>query len=245
MLIFFSGGESHQKFVQLFDQGTLRDKFAGMCDVVVYGEAYGGSCQKMSHTYGKQLKFAAFDVCINGMWLSVPQADDFVKELGLEFVDYVLIPTEVEAINRERDRDSVQAVRNGMGEGHKREGVVLRPLIELTRNDGKRVISKHKGDDFRETKAPRVIDDPVKLKVLSDAQAIADEWCTPMRVAHILQKIEDPGMEKMREIQVAMTADIKIEAEGEIVWSKPVEKAIGRLTAQLVKLHFQNALQDV
>src|SRR6185295_5043867 len=77
-LTFFSGGEKHDKFVALFDQERLRtefeQRFAGF-KVTVYGEAYGGKCQGMSHTYGTDLRFIAFDVQIDEHWLAVPKMD--------------------------------------------------------------------------------------------------------------------------------------------------------------------------
>jgi len=253
-LRFFSGGERHQKFVALFEQGKsgpgdvamLKEKLkeSGVDEVVIYGEAYGGKCQGMSDTYGKDLKFVVFDVKISGMWLAVPQAEKFATGLGLEFVSYEKVEATLEAVDREKNRDSVQAVRNGMGEGHKREGVVLRPLMELTKNNENRIISKHKNDDFRETKTPREVD-PEKLKVLEEANDIAEEWVTPMRLAHVLDKIENPGMEKMREIIGRMCEDVKREAEGEIVWSKEVQKAIGKATAVSTKKFFQDKLKEV
>lgn len=239
---FFSGGESHERFVEIFkDNQLLVDKLGDLYQATVYGEVYGGKCQGMSNTYGKEMKFVAFDVKINDMWLSVPQAEEFCKECGLEFVDYVKIETTIEAIDEQRDRDSVQAVRNDMGEGKKREGVVLRPLVEFTRNDGERVMAKHKGDDFKETKTPRQVT-PEQLQVLSDAEEVASEWVTPMRVVHVLDKLGNPGMEKMKDVIFAMQEDVKREGEGEIVWSKAVEKAVGRATALGFKNHLQAQL---
>lgn len=242
-LRFFSGCVSHERFVALFDREFLADALNGI-NVTIYGEAYGGKCQGMSATYGTDLKFVAFDVQIDDMWLSVPQAAEFVNDLGLEFVDYVRIPAELEFIDRERDRPSVQAYRNGMGDDKKREGVVLRPIEELTKNNGARIIVKHKRDEFMETKTPRQVD-PEKVKVLSAANEVADEWVTSMRVTHVLDKIEDPRMEKMKEIMSAMQEDIEREGEGEIEWSQEVRKAIGRKTAQMVKDHFKNKLVDL
>lgn len=240
-LRFFAGGATHSLFVELFNQDFLLEKFRGI-NVIVYGEAYGGKLQGMSATYGSTMKFIAFDVQIEGMWLSVPQAEEFCREAGLEFVHYVRISTNLNDIDAQRDAYSVQAVRNGMGDGHIREGVVLRPLIELTKNNGERVISKHKRDEFKETKTPREVD-PEKLKVLEDAQAIADEWVTPMRIQHVLDKIENPCMEKMRQIMDAMFEDVEREGRDEIVWSAEVKKAIGKATAVGVKAYFQDQLR--
>jgi len=235
-LKFSSGGEKHKNFVALFDAEQLDAKFTelGQEKVVVYGEAYGGKCQGMRETYGDQLRFVAFEVKIGDSWLSVPQAEDVARSLGFDFVHYARIPTDLSAIDAERDADSVQAVKNGMGEGKMREGIVLRPVIEVTKNNGSRIIAKHKRPEFSETKAPRELD-PDRLKVLSDASAVAEEWVTDMRLTHVLDKIENPCMEKMRDIISAMFEDVKREGEGEIEWSQEVHKAIGTRTAQLTK----------
>lgn len=240
-LRFFSGGCSHERFVELFDEDFLEEKLAPIVDVVIYGEAYGGKIQKMSNTYGKEIRFVAFDVKINDMWLSVPDAANFVKEVGLEFVDYVKVPTDVERLNFERDRPSVQAVRNGCGNDCVREGVVLRPLTELTKNNGSRIMSKHKGELFQETKKPREVS-VEQLKVLDDAKEVAEEWVTPMRISHVMDKIPNATMSDMRLILTAMDEDIRREGEGEIEWSKAVEKAISRATVDGVKKYFQEQL---
>jgi hypothetical protein len=190
----------------------------------------------MSATYGKEMKFIVFDVQIGDSWLSVPQAEDVAKKLGLEFVYYVKIPTTLEALDKERDAESQQAIRNGMGPGKAREGVVLRPLIEVIKNNGARVLSKHKGDAFKETATPRKVVDPAQMQILADAQAVADEWVTLTRLEHVLQKIPDHGMEKMRDILAAMVADVLREGIGEIVPSTAVEKAIAGKTAVQVLL---------
>ena len=201
--------------------------------VTVYGEAYGGKCQKMSHVYGP-LNFIAFEVKIDDNWLDVPSAEKFVKDLGLTFVPYERITTDLQAIDYERDRPSIVAINNGMGDNHIREGVVLRPLEELTRNNEHRIMCKHKRDEFMETKTPRKVD-PEKLQMLSDAKAVAEEWVVPMRLTHVLDKIEDVDITKMKEIITAMILDVKVESEGEVEWSQAVAKAIGSRTAQMYK----------
>lgn len=241
----FPGGEKYERFVSLFDRDELKKKIEllGVEKIIIYGEAYGGKQQGMKDTYGDKLKFVAFEVRIEKNWLSVPQAEEIVKKLGLEFVHYVKIQTKLSSIDRELYADSVQAIRNGMGVGKKREGIVLRPLIEMTKNNGERIIVKHKRGDFRETKTERKITDPDKLKILTDAKAIAQEWVTPMRLNHILDKIKNPSMQKMKEIILSMLDDIKREGKGEIVWNKAVEKAVGRKTANMTKEYFKNKLK--
>jgi len=256
---FFSGGENHNRFVAVmcntivenseeFDTEEcirkIEEAFAsnGLNDIVIYGEAYGGKQQGMSKTYGPNLKFIAFDVKIDDKWLAVPLAEAIVKAIGLEFVDYVEIETSIEAINAERDKPSTQAIRNGMGE-QIREGVVLRPLTEYTKNNGNRVIVKHKRDEFKETKTPREVS-PEQLAVLSEAGQVADEWVTPMRLAHVLDKLpEATTMKAVPDVIRAMQEDVEREGEGEIVWSKEVRSAVSNKTVGLYKAYLQKELE--
>lgn len=256
-LTFFSGGEKHDTFKALFDAEFLQTALGsfGVDHITIYGEAYGGKCQGMSKTYGPHLKFIVFDVQFNGQWLPVPAAQQVAMMLKLEFVDYTKIPAKLEAIDRERDRDSTQAVRNGMGEGHIREGVVLRPLEELVDEYGNRIIVKHKRDEFRETKTRREVK-PEQQVVLQKAKEIANEWVTPMRLQHVLSKVII--FKKMREkrddvalditdtkfVIEFMVEDIKQEAKGEIIESREAIQAIGRQTARLFKQTFVDALKE-
>ena len=247
---FFPGGCKYENFMVNFDPEELKERIEELCveKIKICGEAYGGKCQKMRETYGDKLKFVAFEVKIGKNWLAVPQAELIVKGLDLEFIHYVKISTDLKSIDEQRDADSVQAIRNGMGAGKKREGVVLRPLIEVIKNNGERIISKHKREDFRETKTPRKVNHPhnmssEKIKVLTDAKEVAEEWVTLMRLNHILGNIQEPKIEMMRDIMKMMIADVRKESDKEIVWNKDTEKAICKKTAQLFKEYFQNQLR--
>jgi len=240
---YFSGGSKHENFVALFDEAALIERFVatGAADIVVYGEAYGGKQQGMRATYGDKMRFIVFDVKIGGMWLSVPQMDEVATSLGLEVVPWMRLDANIGDIDYERDRVSIVGERCGCPD-KMREGVVLRPLIELTQNNGSRVISKHKRDDFSETKTPREVT-PEELQVLSDAREIAEEWVTPMRLTHVLDAMGgDVEIERMGDIIKAMLADIEREAEGEIVVSRDARKAISASTAAMFKARLQVAL---
>lgn len=237
-LTFFAGGEKHENFIKLFDQDKLRSKFVELVldSVVIYGEAYGGKQQGMKDTYGPTLRFVAFDVLIGENWLSVPQAADFVKNFDIEFVHFEKGPATVEWLDTQRDADSTQAIRNGMGPGKLREGVVIRPPFEVKTNNGKRLISKHKRDEFKETKTPRKVD-PNKLVILEEAKAVAEEWVTEMRLTHVLDKLSPPAesMSDVPRVIAAMTEDVAREGQGEIKWSGEVSKAVGQATVALFK----------
>lgn len=234
---YMSGGSKHETFVKLFDEDNLLKVYKEQFDskVIIYGEAYGGKTQGMSNTYGKEPKFIVFDVMIDGIWLDVPNAEDVTKKFGLEFVDYKKVKTTIKMLDKQKDLNSVQAVRNAMGNGHLREGVVLRPLIEVIKSNGRRVISKHKRDEFMETSTPREVD-PNRLKVLEDANSIAKEWVTPMRLEHVLDKIDKPHtIEKTGVVVKAMVEDVIRESDKEIIVNIEVKKAIHKKSAQLYK----------
>lgn len=234
---FFSGGEKHANFVKLFDEAKLKEGFeaVGHPEVVIFGEAYGGSQQRQAWRYGKDLKFVAFDVKIGDHWLDVPNADQVVRRMGLEFVHWKRVSTDLEALDAERDATSEQARRNGIEGFQPREGVVLRPIREFRDNGGHRIISKHKRAEERETKTDRKVDDPAKLKVLEDAEAIANEWVTPTRLEHVLDKLGEVGIQDTPKVISAMIEDVIREGKGEIVDSKEARRAIGSLTARFFK----------
>ena len=238
-MTYSSGCAKHENFLKLFDDSKLKSLFNEHfpdVDITLFGEAYGGKINKMSETYGKDLKFIVFDVKIDNTWLNIPNADDITNKFGLEFISYHKISTDLKSIDAERDLPSVQAVRNGIKEPKIREGVVLRPLIELIKNNGNRIIVKHKRPEFLETKTMREVN-PETFKVLENAKAIAEEWVTPNRLKNILShlptdyvKIENTG-----NIIKLFIEDIYREAKGEIIESKEVKKAIGTKAAKLFK----------
>jgi hypothetical protein len=243
-LKFFSGGCSAEAFVALFDKEALQSILDGKSrteEVTVYGEAYGGKLQGMSETYGKELRFVAFEVKIGNTWLAVPQAEGFARSLGLDFVPWMEITTDLKDIDQVRDLPSEQARKLGRGE-HIREGVVLRPPVEVTLNNGERIIAKHKRDEFRETKSPRVVGQD--LSTLTKSKEVADEWVTEERLNHILtgNNIE-LDITKTGEVIRLMDEDIRREAGTEIVFYKGTDKEIAKATAIMFKKRLTSWMQ--
>lgn len=239
----FSGGVDHLAFSNLFDLEKLKETFEQMnrLEVRIYGEAYGGKCQGMSETYGKDLRFVSFETKIENTWLCVPDAEKVAIHFGLDFVPYNECSTDIDELNKQRDLPSYQSVKCGIVGPKKREGVVLRPLIELRKNNGERIISKHKNDDFAETRTPREVSEK-DLEILTQANEIADEWVTEMRLTHVLEQFPDASIEQTGDIIKAMIEDVEREAEGEIVKSRKVRKAISRNTALMFKQRLKNQL---
>lgn len=233
------GGESAVKFASLFDEKKLSQIFQelGYANVTVYGEAYGGRQQKQSWRYGPDLKFVVFDIFIEPTgWLTVPKAQEIAEKLGLEFVHYKLVSTDLEVLDAERDAPSEQARRNGVAGDQPREGVVLKPVVEFRDEFGERVICKHKRDEERETATPRKVADASQLEVLSKADDIAMEWVTDTRLDHVLQKLpQNLDLKDIPKVIAAMTEDVLREGKGEIVDSKEARAAISKRTVMLFK----------
>ncbi len=251
-ITFFSGGEKPENFIKLFDGERLIAKLIelNLVSITIFGEAYGGKCQGMSGTYGKELKFIAFDVKIGDNWLDVPRAEEICKQLGIEFVHYEKVPTDLEVLDKLASANSIQAQRNEMGE-KLREGIVLRPLIEVKKNNGDRIIAKHKNAEFAErVSQPKLVKlTQDKLEVLKDAEKIADEWVTMMRLKHVIDKIEAEvklgiGIEMTKEVITGMIEDITREAKGEIIDNKVVRTLIGKRTATLFKQYLNDRMRE-
>ena len=246
-LRFFSGGAKHDNFLAVFDHDELLAKFKalGHEKVIVYGEVYGGKMQAMSHTYGKDLCFIAFEVKVGDAWLDVPNAHDVATKLGLEFVPYERVPATVEALDAERDRPSRVAVRRGIEEEKMSEGIVIRPIVEVRDARGERVLAKHKRPEFSERKSKRdTVVNPEQALVLNTAHEVAAEWVTPMRLEHVLDKI--PGEQELKDVPViikAMLEDVFTEGEGEVEDTKPNRKAIAALAVKLFKFRMQAQLR--
>lgn len=239
-IILFSGGANPSLFSNLFDKKELLKKFeetfsdmrneqGELPEVCFYGEAFGSKIQGMSKYYGIKLRFIVFDVKITNRWKNVPYAEELTKKMGLDFVPYERGPINLDWLNEQRDRPSLVAII----EDAPREGVVIRQIYENEFANGGRIIYKHKRPEFRETKSNREVTQE-ELQVLTDAKEISDEWVTERRLQHVLDKCPYNGPEDTGKVIKAMVEDIKRESEGEVEWSKAVEKAISKATSQLI-----------
>lgn len=104
-------------------------------------------------------------------------------------------------------------------------------------NNNNRVIAKHKNPEFSETKSARPLDE-AKLKVLTEAKAIADEWVTEMRLTHVLDRLglKDPyDLKNTGDVVRGMLEDVVKESKGEIEMSPEARKAIGTAAARIFK----------
>ncbi len=244
----FSGGAQHSLFDLLFDKNKLleiykaEDHFNGK-DITLYGEAYGGSMQGMSETYGKELRFIVFDVLMDDHWVEVPYAESVAKQFGQEFVWYELVDNTLENLDRYKNQPSKLAEIRGCGTDKLSEGIVSKPVYECYDKHGGRHMVKHKHEKFGETKTPREVSG-LKQVILDNARDIAEEWVTKMRLHHLLDKTVITGMEDMKLLISAMQEDIREESEGEIDWTaaKEILSAIAKKTVLLYKEYLNESL---
>lgn len=229
----------------------------------VFGEAYGSKINAQAWRYGKELRFVAFDVLITGAgedpvrydsadpntliftpgtsrhehWFTVPAAHDFVTELlGLEFVHYEVVKSDLATLDAARDKPSTQAKRNGIEGDQPTEGVVLRSLIEKPAANFDRMMAKHKRKEERETKTDFQPGD--KIAVYEAAQAIAQEWVTEERLNHVIQKVcldQAPSVKHFQGIVTGMVDDVITEGGEMLVDTPEARKAIGAKASKLFK----------
>lgn len=230
----------------------------------VYGEAYGGKINAQAWRYGKKLRFVAFDVLVTGedaanvetdpndpstliftagakqgssYWLNVLAAHDFVtKRLGLEFVHYEEVTSDLPTLDAARDKPSTQAKRNGIEGEQPTEGVVLRSITEKPAHNFDRMMAKHKRKEERETKTDFKPGD--KVAVYEAAQAIAQEWVTEERLNHVIQKVclaETPSVQHFAKIVTGMVDDVITEGGEMLVDTPEARKAIGAKASKLFK----------
>jgi len=245
-LQFHPGGAKIAYFISLFNEPELLKKMKELFgDEVVrlHGEHYGGKIKSMKDTYGDKNAFVMFDIRVGESWLSFDKVQLLGEKLGLDVVDGTIVNSNIKKLDEQRDLPSVQAKKNGIKEDMMREGIVIRPLIEMVLNNGDRVIAKHKGDNFRETTRKRKVVNPDKLKVLKEATDIAFEWVTAMRLNHILDKLNPIDITNTGDVIKAMIIDITREGKDEIEMSKEAKIAISKRTALIFKEHLTRSLK--
>ena len=118
----------------------------------------------------------------------------------------------------------------------------------MTKNNGERIIAKHKRSEFAERGSPKLDDlDPTRRVLMESAEAIAEEWVTPVRMEHVIDRLisyrenKDVEIKDTGSIIALMVEDVTREAAGEIVDNPHVRKAISSKAAKM----FKNKLKSV
>ena len=132
------------KLNELFGGNTNEENFEqkfGEKQVILYGEGYGAGIQN-GGAYRKDVSFILFDVNIDGTYLSRQNIEDIAKAFNIDVVPIIFNGTVDEAV------EYVKAKPQSTIGTAKMEGLVGKPLVELTDRRGKRIITKVKVCDF-------------------------------------------------------------------------------------------------
>lgn len=117
-------------------------KIFGMTKVEFLMEGYGAKIQKGGGSYTQDQSFVLFDIKINGHWQKREDVLDIARKL-----DLVAVPV----VGRGTLHELVKFVRDGFCStwgSFYAEGVVARPLVEMSGRVGRRIITKLKHKDF-------------------------------------------------------------------------------------------------
>lgn len=127
----FGGTNKEEIFEQKF----------GESNVILFGEGFGEKIQKGGGLYGP-VDFILFDVMIGNMWLKRDAVEDIANTFGIRVVPIVNTGTLTEAVEfiRKHPKSNLRDAEM--------EGVVCRPLHELSDRRGNRLIVKVKCRDF-------------------------------------------------------------------------------------------------
>jgi RNA ligase (TIGR02306 family) len=114
--------------------------------VILFGEVYGSKIQSFHYGLNGILGFRAFDLLIDGNYISWPEFGKICKIFGIEMVPIIAtIPFDLRKIKQLSEGKTLLMEEDN---AHIREGLVVRPIIE--RNDPKidRVILKYVSDSY-------------------------------------------------------------------------------------------------
>lgn len=118
----------------------------GQRSVILFGEVYGSKIQSLH--YGEKngaIGFRAFDLMVDGKYLDHVNFLSLCEDYGIETVPYLgAFPFSLDAVK------NVSGGKTTLieGDGHIREGVVVKPLTERTDPKIGRVVLKYLSDEY-------------------------------------------------------------------------------------------------
>lgn len=135
----------NDKFLGLVNQEIFEQQF-GLTPVTLYGEGYGGGIQKGGGLYLSDAEkgFVLFDALINDKWSNRGYVEAIATAFNIPVVPVILEGTIQEAVDYVKNKPMSTIARSQRPS----EGLIGRPMHELTDAWGNRIIVKIKVDDF-------------------------------------------------------------------------------------------------
>jgi len=131
------------KLEELFPLGKLHDTFPDEKEIVcLYGEGYGAKIQSGGGYTPDGCGFILFDVKVGKWWLKREDVEEIAHKLGILAVPIISYGTLQEAV------DMAQFPTPSRIGNRDREGLVMRPEVDLLDRAGNRIIAKIKFKDF-------------------------------------------------------------------------------------------------
>lgn len=148
------GGRTNESSIPAFLYDKLQELFpvqkvSGLIDVgtiTFFGEGYGNKIEKVGSQYiSDGVNFILFDVMVGGWWLKWPDVKNVAKRMGIDVVPRVTIAPVIKLpMIIDFVREGFESALGSLPA----EGVVCRPMIDLTNRAGERIITKIKTKDF-------------------------------------------------------------------------------------------------
>lgn len=114
--------------------------------ICLYGEGYGMKIQKGGNYISTDTDFILFDIKIGPWWLKRKDCEDIAHKLNIKIVPIIGYLTLEQAIKTVQKGFTSTISEN---REYIAEGLICKPLYELTDRAGRRIITKIKHKDFR------------------------------------------------------------------------------------------------
>lgn len=233
-------------FEQVFKEIQSTMKLYDLSLVIIYGELYGGGYPhkdvkpipdvikvQKEVQYCPHTDFMAFDIRVNGLYLSVDETNSIFQKCGIPYCETLFRGSLEECLQYPNDFESTIYKKHNLPPitDYKNicEGVVIKPIEPRFFGGGNRFILKNKNAKFKETKVKKA-QPKNKTKLSDEAQdKLTDllSHVTENRLSNVLSKLTDTEKKERRNILREMHHDVHEESqkfEDNIIDFKTLEK---------------------
>lgn len=132
---------------ETFTPQKMKDVFGSdNKQICLYGEGYGKGIQKGGNYMEQSTEFILFDVLIDGWWLQPNAVKKIASDLFICYVPEFEPMTLLKVIEKVRNGFISQISENRT---YLAEGIIAKPMVEMTNRKGERIITKIKHKDFK------------------------------------------------------------------------------------------------